>query len=67
MIRARHRALLAEVAAMQVGDCLQWNVPEGCSQRSLSSTVDNWRRAKRIDSVVRLHFYNHRMFIVRLA
>lgn len=69
MSRSRHSALRAEVEAMKVGDCLQLDLPAGYRPHAMSANVSNWSRGKvkGIDSVLRVHHHNRRMFIVRLA
>ena len=67
MIRSRHSALYAEVAAMKVGDCLQWDIPVGSSARGLFSSLHRFVKRSSAGSIVRLHLHNRRLFIVRIA
>jgi len=66
---SRHNALHEAVAAMLVHDCLRWELSDTDTKASLSCALHNWmsRRAKPIDSVLRLNFYKRTLYIVRVA
>ena len=61
-----HRPLWEEVASMLVGDCLQWDIPKGKTSHNMTAALGQFKKSLR-GVLLRSHFHNRRMFIVRLA
>ena len=62
----RHKSLWEEVASMLVGDCLQWDIPKGKTSHNMTAALGQFKKSLR-GVLLRSHFHNRRMFIVRLA
>lgn len=63
-----NRDLYEAIDAMQVGDCLQWEVERGRSKRAILSGVScHFARRKPGDKIIRALAYCDRLFFVRLA
>lgn len=63
----RHHEMHQAVAAMQVGDCLQWDIPDGLGRHAVSAAISLRCARHRSRRRVRVLFNGRRAFIVRIA
>lgn len=63
----RHEALWREIDAMQVADCLVWDIPDDLKPHAFHAAVSRYVKLYHPGRIARTNIHQRRAFITRIA